>query len=58
MPGFSEKINFYSKADMFCVYAVNNDILQEFIRRFRAACDDTALMKDLFSRAELDEPNE
>lgn len=48
------KINFDSEAEMFCAYSNDKDALADFILRFRKACEDIALISDLFSRAELD----
>lgn len=48
------KINFDPEADMFCAYSNDKDALADFIIRFKKACEDNALISDLFSRAELD----
>lgn len=49
-----EKPDFDPEADMFCAYSSDKDALAEFILRFKKACEDHALISDLFSRAELD----
>ncbi|ASA24773.1 Imm51 family immunity protein [Paenibacillus donghaensis] len=54
MPELSGTIRFDPEADMFCAYSADRAALQQFAVRFKAACEDDELMKDLFSRAELD----
>lgn len=49
-----EKVNFDPEADMFCAYSKDKEALAEFIVRFKKACEDHALITDLFSRAEFD----
>lgn len=49
-----DKINFDPEADMFCAYSEDKDALADFVFRFKKACEDRALILDLFSRAELD----
>lgn len=53
-PGLQGKINFDPEADMFCAYAKDKEALADFILGFKKACEDKALISDLFSRAELD----
>lgn len=47
-------IRFDPEADMFCAYSADRAALQAFAARFKQACEDDALIRDLFSRAELD----
>lgn len=42
------------EGSMFCAYSDNKEALQEFILSFKEACEDDAMILDLFSRAELD----
>lgn len=49
-----EKINFDPEADMFCAYSKDEEALADFILHFRKACEDKALILDLFNQAELD----
>ena len=44
---------FDSEAGMFCIYSENEEALAEFALAFKKACENTALISDLFSRAEL-----
>ena len=53
-PQLAAEISFDPEAGMFCVYSKNREALREFILRFKAACEDRALILDLFQRAELD----
>ncbi len=53
-PKLQEKINFDPEAGMFCAYSEDKEALADFILRFKQACEDKALILDLFSRAELD----
>ena len=53
-PQLEGEINFDPEASTFCVYSKNKDALRDFILRFKAACEDRALILDLFRRAELD----
>jgi hypothetical protein len=39
---------------MFCAYSSDSEKLKDFILNFKKACEDETLIKDLFSRAELD----
>lgn len=47
-------IEFDSEAGMFCAYSDDEEALKKFITGFKCACEDKALILDLFSRAELD----
>ncbi len=53
-PALKEKIGFDPEADIFCAYSKDKDALADFILQFKKACEDRALILDLFSRAELD----
>ncbi len=53
-PQLEGEIRFDPEADTFCVYSKNKEALRDFILRFKAACEDRALILDLFRRAELD----
>lgn len=54
MPELADSIHFDPEADMFCAYSSNREAVQSFAAGFKAACEDDALIRDLFSRAELD----
>jgi hypothetical protein len=54
MPELKTQIDFDPEANMFCAYSGSSEALQKFAIGFRAMCDDDKLMRDLFSRAELD----
>lgn len=53
-PELQEKIGFDPEAGMFCAYSKDIDALADFIRRFKAGCEDRPLISELFSRAKLD----
>jgi hypothetical protein len=53
MPEGQGVIRFDPEADMFCAYSADRGTLQAFAARFKQACEDDALIRDLFSRAEL-----
>lgn len=53
-PDLQEKINFDSEADTFCLFSHDKEALADFILQFKRACEDKALISDLFSRAELE----
>lgn len=53
-PDLTETIGLDPEAGMFCAYSKDSDALKDFILAFHAACEDKALILDLFSRAELD----
>jgi len=54
MPQLADRIRFDPEADMFCAYSDNREALQSFAIGFKEACEDDAVIRDLFSRAELD----
>jgi len=47
-------IKFDPEGSMFCAYSDSREELKEFILAFKVACEDDALILDLFSRAVLD----
>ena len=49
-----KSIKFDPEGSMFCAYSDNEIELKEFILAFKNACEDSELILDLFSRAELD----
>ena len=49
VPELKDAIDFDSEASMFCIEA-----LKKFALSFKEACEDDKLIRDLFSRAELD----
>ncbi|MCS4304108.1 MULTISPECIES: immunity 51 family protein [unclassified Chryseobacterium] len=53
-PDLSKSIRFDPEGGMFCAYSSEGDNLKDFILDFKKACEDEALIRDLFSRAELD----
>lgn len=53
-PNLTESIDFDSEGSMFCAYSEDKEALKEFILQFKKACENEALIMDLFSRAELD----
>lgn len=53
-PELLGKVDFDPEGSMFCAYSADSDALEQFIRLFKAACEDKPLILDLFSRAELD----
>jgi len=54
IPEFKETIDFDPETGMFCAYSSDADALAKFAVAFKDACDDDALIKDLFSRAKTD----
>ncbi|MBY0009148.1 Imm51 family immunity protein [Paenibacillus typhae] len=54
MPQLQEQIHFDPEADMFCAYSSDGAALQAFITGFKRACENEELIRELFSRAELD----
>ncbi|MBH5316329.1 tetratricopeptide repeat protein [Paenibacillus sp. GSMTC-2017] len=54
MPHLVDIIRFDPEADMFAAYTDNREAMFSFAIAFNEACEDDILMKDLFSRAELD----
>lgn len=53
-PDLKKIIRFDPEAGMFCAYSSDGDKLKEFILSFKNICEDNVVVKDLFSRAELD----
>jgi len=53
-PELMEAVKFDPEANMFCAYSTNPDDLEAFIVAFKEACENEVLIRDLFSRAELD----
>ncbi|GGF95785.1 hypothetical protein GCM10010912_45910 [Paenibacillus albidus] len=54
MPEWAERIHYDPEAGMFCAYSKDKAAIEEFAVRFKLACEDEELIRDLFSRAELD----
>ncbi len=54
MPQLAGVVHFDPEADMFCAYSNNRAALQCFALAFKDTCEDDAVIRDLFSRAELD----
>ncbi|MDR0524337.1 MAG: immunity 51 family protein [Spirochaetaceae bacterium] len=54
MPELKEDIHFDPEASMFCAYSKNKRAMEKFALGFKEACENDVLIKDLFSRAELD----
>jgi hypothetical protein len=54
MPDIDDKIKFDPEGSMFCAYSNDADALKKFATGFKNACEDNTLIRDLFSRAELD----
>ena len=54
MPQLKDSVHFDPEADMFCAYSEHREALQKFAIGFKDACEDDAVIRDLFSRAELD----
>ncbi|MFD3271087.1 Imm51 family immunity protein [Paenibacillus dendritiformis] len=54
MPQLAEDVRLDPEASMFCAYSNNREALQRFVIGFKEACEDDAVIRDLFSRAELD----
>ena len=55
MPELSDAIDFDPEGSMFCAYSSKVDAFSRFAQGFKEFCDDIEAMKDLFSRAELDQ---
>ena len=55
MPELSDAIDFDPEGSMFCAYSSKVDALSRFALGFKDFCDDIEAMKDLCSRAELDQ---
>ncbi|WP_081419007.1 Imm51 family immunity protein [Paenibacillus sp. Leaf72] len=54
MPHLVDIVRFDPEADMFAAYSDNREAILSFAIAFKEACEDDSLIKDLFSRAELD----
>ncbi|RKN86383.1 Imm51 family immunity protein [Paenibacillus ginsengarvi] len=54
MPQLASLVHFDPEGSMFCAYADDREALQSFAIAFKEACEDDAVIRDLFSRAELD----
>ncbi|MFC4304304.1 immunity 51 family protein [Cohnella boryungensis] len=54
MPQLMGIVHFDPEASMFCAYSDNREALQSFSIGFKDACEDDAVIRDLFSRAQLD----
>ena len=53
-PDLLDAIQFDSESGMFCAYAHDKAVVQDFALAFKHACEDETLIADLFSRAQLD----
>lgn len=53
-PELAESIDFDPEGSMFCVYSDDKQALKDFILGFKSACEEDALIRELFSKAELD----
>ncbi|MDM1555185.1 immunity 51 family protein [Chryseobacterium indologenes] len=53
-PDLADGIRFDPEGGMFCAYSSEENKLKDFILDFKKACEDEVLIKDLFSRAQLD----
>ena len=54
VPVLKDIIHFDPEADMFTAYSSDEDALKKFTLLFKEACENSVLITDLFSRAELD----
>ncbi|SDS83600.1 Tetratricopeptide repeat-containing protein [Paenibacillaceae bacterium GAS479] len=54
MPHLVNIVRFDPEADMFAAYSDIREAIHSFAIAFKEACEDDSLIKDLFSRAELD----
>ncbi|MDT9722110.1 Imm51 family immunity protein [Paenibacillus sp. ClWae2A] len=54
MPHLVHIVRFDPEADMFAAYSDDREAILSFAIAFKGACEDDSLIKDLFSRAELD----
>ena len=50
----SDLVQFDPEASMFVAYSAEEEPLRQFALGFKEACDDDTVIRDLFSRAELD----
>ena len=53
-PELLEIVKFDPEGSMFCAYSSDTEALKSFIISFKEACENDALIQDLFLRAELD----
>ncbi|WP_289661934.1 immunity 51 family protein [Flavobacterium panacagri] len=53
-PELREVVKLDPEGSMFCAYSSDADALKKFILSFKEACENDSLIRDLFSRAELD----
>lgn len=53
-PALDNIVKFDPEGSMFCAYSSNEAALKEFITSFKDACENDVVIRDLFSRAELD----
>ena len=54
MPELSSVVRFGPEAGMLAAYSTDKEALMKFGQAFKDACEDDALIADLFSRAEID----
>ena len=54
MPDLTDIIRFDPEADMFCAYSSDPEALKKFALSFKEACENTELITEMFSHAELD----
>lgn len=54
MPELCDVVEWDPEGSMFCAYSDDREAIVRFARAFKAACENDALIRDLFSRAELD----
>ncbi|MDG0791850.1 Imm51 family immunity protein [Cohnella ginsengisoli] len=54
MPELSGIVRFDPEAGMFSAYSGDREAIVRFAHAFKSACEDDVLIRDLFSRAELD----
>ncbi|WP_316245752.1 Imm51 family immunity protein [Paenibacillus senegalimassiliensis] len=54
MPDLEGIVRFDPEGSMFCAYSSDREALKAFAVGFKQACENEALIRDLFSRAELD----
>lgn len=54
MPELTDVIRFDPEGSMFCAYSKDREALKRFAIGFKGACEDDAVIRELFSRAELD----
>ena len=53
-PAWRADIRFDPEADMFCAYSTEVTSIEAFALAFHSACADTARLRDMLARAELD----